>query len=88
MEGIAEAVTFGAPDAVYGQAVEVAIVLKSTHINTLTEKSITDYCTSKMAAFKVPRKVHIVEQIPKSATGKVQRRNVSDFFHKQSRAKL
>lgn len=79
MPGIAEAVTFGAPDTLYGQAVEAAVVLKQP--TSIKQEDILVHCKSRLASFKVPRKIHLVDAIPKSATGKVQRRNVTTYFY-------
>jgi acyl-coenzyme A synthetase/AMP-(fatty) acid ligase len=42
-----------------------------------TEAELIEHCRAQLAAFKVPRKVHLVPAIPRTATGKVQRRNVA-----------
>ena len=81
---VAEVVVFGVPDSVYGQAVEAAIVLKDTH-KQITESALKEFVSSKLTSFKVPRKIYIVDQIPKTATGKIQRRVVSDHFVKQAK---
>ena len=53
-----------------------AVVLRSP----ATEQDLAGYCAERLAAFKVPRKVYIVDAIPRTATGKVQRRNVAAVF--------
>jgi acyl-CoA synthetase (AMP-forming)/AMP-acid ligase II len=70
---VAEAVCFGIPDGVYGEEVVAAVVLK----DSATEKELIAHCSSSLADFKCPRKIHIVETIPRTATGKIQRRNVA-----------
>jgi acyl-CoA synthetase (AMP-forming)/AMP-acid ligase II len=70
---VAEAVSFGIPDRVYGEDVAAAVVLKES----ATEKDLIDHCRSKLAEFKCPRTIYIVETIPRTATGKIQRRNVA-----------
>jgi acyl-coenzyme A synthetase/AMP-(fatty) acid ligase len=44
------------------------------------EKSLLAFCREHMAAFKVPSHIHIVAAIPRTATGKVQRRFLADAF--------
>lgn len=73
-----EAVFFGAEDSKYGQIVQAAVVLKKG--KKLTEQEVKDFMREKVASFKVPSKVFIVESIPKTATGKVQRRKVAEYF--------
>ena len=70
---VAEAVCFGIPDRVYGEEVAAAVVLKGD----ATEKGLIDHCRSSLSDFKCPKKIYIVEAIPRTATGKIQRRNVA-----------
>ena len=60
----------------YGQEVGVAIVLKPNQ--KLDEKKLKAWVADKLAKFKVPKKVYFTENMPKTATGKIQRRIVAD----------
>lgn len=77
---VQEAVSFGVPSEMYGQEVHAAVVLKSD-VNP-TEKEIQDYVQSKVAKFKVPQRIYFTDQLPKTGTGKVQRRVMVDIFVK------
>ncbi|KAL5040175.1 hypothetical protein RTP6_007220 [Batrachochytrium dendrobatidis] len=79
---VAEVVTFGSPSKLYGQEIEAAVVLKKTgnENKVTTEEDLKVFARKSLATFKVPCKIHIVDTIPKTATGKVQRRVVSDHF--------
>lgn len=79
--GVAEAVTFAAPDNHYGQVVNAAVVLKS-ETSSVSEQDIKDFISSKVAKFKVPEKIYFTKLMPKTATGKIQRRIVADKFLK------
>jgi acyl-CoA synthetase (AMP-forming)/AMP-acid ligase II len=70
---VAEAVSFGAAHPVWGEEVAVAVVLR----NPATEAELQRHCREHLADFKVPKKIHVVETIPRTATGKVQRRHVA-----------
>jgi len=70
---VAEAVCFGVADRVYGEGVAAAVVLKGA----ATEKDLIAHCRSALSDFKCPTKIYIVESIPRTATGKIQRRNVA-----------
>jgi len=70
---VAEACCFGIPDRVYGEGVAAAVVLK----NAATEKELIDHCRARLAEFKCPKTIYIMETIPRTATGKIQRRNVA-----------
>ena len=73
---VAEAVAFGVPHPTWGEEVVAAVVLKGE----ATEKELLRHCRELLADFKVPKRIHLVEQIPRTATGKIQRRNVAATF--------
>ena len=68
---VAQAVTFALPHPKLGEEVAAAIVLAEGA--EADERSLRDFAAQRLADFKVPRRVVIVEEIPKGATGKVQR---------------
>jgi thioesterase domain-containing protein/acyl carrier protein len=69
--GIAQAITFAIPHLQLGEDVGAAVVLRENA--SLTEMQVREFVAGRLAAFKAPRVVRIVEEIPKGATGKVQR---------------
>src|SRR5262249_17121246 len=78
---VAEAVSFAIADRVYGEEVAAAVVPRSP----VTESDLIKHCASLLADFKVPKVIYIVEQIPRTATGKVQRRIVASEFENKPR---
>ena len=68
---VAQVVTFAMPHPKLGEEVAAAIVLKEGA--EATEREIRDFASARLADFKVPRKVVILDEIPKGATGKLQR---------------
>jgi len=68
---IAQVVTFALPHPKLGEEVAAAVVLRDGH--EADERAIRDFASERMADFKVPRKVVIMDEIPKGATGKMQR---------------
>lgn len=68
---VAQVVTFAIPHDKLGEDVGAAVVLKEGH--TATDREIRDFASAQLAAFKVPRKILILDDIPKGATGKLQR---------------
>ena len=66
-----QAVTFAVPHAALGEEVAVAIVPKEGEAPS--ESSLRSFAGERLASFKVPRQVVILEEIPKGATGKLQR---------------
>ena len=69
---IKELAVYGVPDAVKGEQVRAAVVLKEgAHA---TPESIIQYCRETLAVYKAPEHVEIVKELPKSATGKILKR--------------
>ncbi|PYQ72181.1 MAG: AMP-dependent synthetase, partial [Acidobacteria bacterium] len=73
---VAEAVTFGVPHATWGEEVAAAVVLR----DTATEEELMAHCRERLADFKSPKRIHITERIPRTATGKIQRRMVAEAY--------
>ena len=68
---VAQVCTFAMPHDRLGEEVAAAVVLLDGI--PATERELRDFCSGRLADFKVPRKVVILPEIPKGATGKVQR---------------
>jgi acyl-CoA synthetase (AMP-forming)/AMP-acid ligase II len=68
---VAQCLTFAVPHAKLGEEVAAAIVLRAGQ--TVKDTDLRDFCATRLAAFKVPRKIVFVDEIPKGATGKLQR---------------
>ena len=79
---VAEAVCFGVPHKMWGEEVEAAVTLKGT----VSEADLLAYCKEKLSDFKRPKQIHITETIPRTATGKIQRRVVAQAFAAARRA--
>ena len=73
---VAEAVCFAVPHVMYGEAVQAAVVVSAD----TSEDAIRAYCGERLAGFKVPDRVHLVESLPRTATGKIQRRHIAAMF--------
>ncbi|MEJ8572011.1 acyl--CoA ligase [Microbaculum marinum] len=68
---VQQVVTFAMPHAKLGEDVAAAVVLREGQ--EASERDIRDFAARHLADFKVPRKVVILPEIPKGATGKLQR---------------
>jgi acyl-CoA synthetase (AMP-forming)/AMP-acid ligase II len=66
---VADAVCFGIDDEKYGQVVGAAVVLKGEADPAQLRAS----CRASLADFKVPKVIHVVSEIPRTPTGKLQR---------------
>jgi acyl-CoA synthetase (AMP-forming)/AMP-acid ligase II len=76
---VAEAVAFAAADAKYGEEVHAAVVLKGQ----ATPAEIQAHCQKRLADFKVPKVIHVTDAVPRTPTGKIQRRHVAAHFLKK-----
>ncbi len=68
---VQQVVTFGMPHPKLGEEVAAAVVLREGQ--ACAEHALRDFCGERLAAFKVPRKIVFLAEIPKGATGKLQR---------------
>jgi len=68
---VAEACVVGLDDAEWGQRVAAAVVLKP-HAD-VTPQMLEDFCRQRLAGYKVPRRIRILPDLPRTASGKVQR---------------
>ncbi len=75
---VAEAVAFGTPHPTWGEEVAACVVLRPDM--TATDAEIIAYCRERLADFKRPKQVHVTTAIPRTATGKIQRRVVAESF--------
>lgn len=71
-EKILEAAVVGIKDRIKGESVRAVVALKDDC--QATEQELIDFCTSRLARFKVPQTIEIRGELPKSSTGKILRR--------------
>ncbi|HMK36538.1 MAG TPA: AMP-binding protein [Desulfomonilaceae bacterium] len=72
--GVKEAAVIGVPDQYRGETVKAFVALKPGFESSVTREEIVAFCKSRMAAYKYPRLVEFVPEIPKTLTGKFLRR--------------
>ena len=75
---VQEACVIGTLDGYRGESVKAVIVLKKEAKEKVRAEEITAWARSRMAAFKVPRVVQFVEELPKTATGKILWRELQE----------
>ncbi|KAF5191046.1 Acetyl-coenzyme a synthetase [Thalictrum thalictroides] len=78
---VAQAVSFGVPDDKYGEEINCAIIPRDGA--KIDEAEVLKFCKNNLATFKVPKKVFITDSVPKTASGKIQRRIVAEHFLSQ-----
>ena len=69
---VGDAIAFGIDDEKYGERVGAAVTLTAA----AEPRELIDHCRERLAAFKVPEVVHVLDAIPRTPTGKVQRKRV------------
>ena len=74
---IMEACTIGLPHDYRGETVKAFIVLKEGE--SLTEEEVAAFCKDNLAAYKVPKIIEFIDELPKSAVGKILRRKLKDM---------
>lgn len=82
---VSEAVSFAIEDEMYGQEVGLAVVLKDG--KKLEAEELRSWLTDKVAKFKLPKKIYFTDVMPKTATGKIQRRLVAEEMLKKEKPK-
>jgi long-chain acyl-CoA synthetase len=82
---ILEACTIGVPDEYRGETVKAFIVVKTG--KNLTEEEVNRYCREKLAAYKVPKIIEFIDELPKSAVGKILRRKLKEMEMEKARDK-
>ncbi|MFB2918011.1 acyl-CoA synthetase [Aerosakkonema funiforme] len=75
---IQDCAVVGVADAEWGERVCAALVLKSG--NNLTLENLRSWAKERLATYKVPTKIQVVEELPRNAMGKVTKPNVAKLF--------
>jgi long-chain acyl-CoA synthetase len=75
-DAVLETGVVGVPDAYRGETVKAYVSLRAGY--SVTPDELIDHCRERLAAYKYPRQIVIVDAIPKTATGKILRRQLRD----------
>jgi acyl-CoA synthetase (AMP-forming)/AMP-acid ligase II len=71
LPGIREVAVLGAPDERWGEAITAFVSLQPA--SDLTENAVIAHCRGQLGGYKVPKRVIVVEDLPKGGTGKVDK---------------
>ena len=75
---VAETIVFGIADAHWGQGVAAVIELRAAA--SVSAEEIMDFSRERLAAYKVPRMIAFVDSLPRTASGKIQRREAQQAY--------
>ncbi len=78
IDGVAESAVIGLPHPDFGEAVAAVIVKKPAA--TLLEADVMAAIKDKLAPFKLPKRVFLVDDLPRNAMGKVQKSTLRDRY--------
>ncbi len=84
--GISEACVIGVPDELWGEAVKAVVVLEKG--TRATEEEIIQFVGERVAGYKKPKSVDFIEELPKSAYGKILKRELRDRYWAQTQRKV
>jgi long-chain acyl-CoA synthetase len=73
---VREAAVVGVPDEYRGETVKAFVSVRPGV--DVTEQELIDYCKANMAAYKYPRSIEFIDELPKTTTGKILRRELRD----------
>jgi long-chain acyl-CoA synthetase len=76
--GVREVAVVGVSDSYRGETVKAFVALKNGYEGKVTEEEIIGFCKERMAAYKYPRQIEFVKEVPKTTTGKFLRRALRD----------
>jgi long-chain acyl-CoA synthetase len=74
-DGVTECACIGVPDDRTGEAVRLFVVKEARA--ALSEETLIAHCRREMVAYKVPKQVRFLAALPKSAVGKILRKDLS-----------
>ena len=69
---VREAAVYGAPDDAWGESVRAAVVLGPGA--AATAEALLEFCRSRIAAFKCPRAIELLDALPRTGSGKIDKR--------------
>lgn len=73
---VKESCVIGVPDPYRGETVKAFVTLSESYEGKVTPEELIEFCRGKMAAYKYPRIIEIIPEIPKTVSGKVLRREL------------
>ena len=79
IDGVAESAVVGVPHPDFGEAV-IAAVKRTPDAANITAEAVIARCKAELANFKVPKRVHFVDDLPRNAMGKIQKNDLRERY--------
>ncbi len=77
-EAVAEVAVIGTPDETWIEAVTAFVVLRPEHAEGFRPAALIEHAKGRLARFKVPKAVHLIEELPRNQSGKLLKRVLRD----------
>lgn len=77
---VAVTAVFGVPNAVLGEMVRAAVILKPGHADSSAPGQLVAWCQQRLAHYKVPAEVHLLEAMPTTGSGKILKTELRKMF--------
>lgn len=78
LPSVLEVAVIGTPDEKWGETITAVVAPRPSHL--LSPQEVVDVCAANLARFKVPRSVLFVDELPKTGSGKIQRRKIREPY--------
>jgi acyl-CoA synthetase (AMP-forming)/AMP-acid ligase II len=78
LPAVAEVAVVGVPDDTWGEALKAVVVVRDGH--ALSPDEVIEVCRRHLAAYKKPRSIEFVAELPKTGSGKIMRRRLRDRY--------
>jgi long-chain acyl-CoA synthetase len=77
---VAEVAVIGVPDELWGEAVKAVVALKPNHEHNITDREIINFCRERLAAYKCPKSVDFMKELPKNPAGKIKKGELKERY--------
>ena len=86
---VAECAVVSSPDPIYNEKVTACVILKSGEEGTeALADELKEFCRTRMASFKIPRRVDFVSEIPKVGSGKIDKKAIRAEYWREEKFKV